>query len=264
MEHGRVLITGAAGTLGRKLSAHLDGRAELVQLDRDPRGDVGIVPADLSRPGEWRRLFHGVQTVFHFAADPEAYKSWAELVEPNIDALIHTYLAAAEAGVARFVFASSNHVMGGYNALPRQELNSDTPPIPGLKYRIDGRPCDSTPYGAAKLFGERLGKCLSETHAMETIAIRFGWVWRGAENDPSLLPPDRGEWFRQLWLSDRDFFRLMEGCLRSRLPRRFVLVNGMSRNTGMPWDLEAARLDLGYEPQDDIDDHLPRWQPTIA
>ncbi len=45
-----VLITGAAGNLGAKLRRHLEGRYRLRLLDRDPRGDPDIVPADLARP----------------------------------------------------------------------------------------------------------------------------------------------------------------------------------------------------------------------
>ena len=32
----------------------------------------------------------------------------------------------------------------------------------------------------------------------------------------------------------------------------FVVVHGMSANTGMRWDLDGTRALLGYEPQDDV------------
>ncbi len=250
-----VLITGAAGTLGRKLREHLAGRCTLRLLDRRPGGDPAIVAADLSVWDDWRHEFRGVDTVFHFAADPEAYKPWPELLGPNVDALIHAYQAAAAGGVRRFVFASSNHVMGGYQDEPGIALGPDTPPRPGLRYSIAGAPCDSFAYGAAKLFGERLGKCYAESRGMDTIAVRIGWVWRGGANIPENLPADRGPWFRTMWLSDRDFLQLMDCCLQAELPERFVVVNGMSANTGMPWDLDPGRRILGFHPQDDITTH---------
>ena len=72
----------------------------------------------------------------------------------------------------------------------------DTPPRPGLQYRADGAPRSSAAYAAAKLFGERLGKCYAESHGLETIAVRIGWVWRGGANVPANLPAERWQVFR--------------------------------------------------------------------
>jgi NAD+ dependent glucose-6-phosphate dehydrogenase len=259
---GPVLITGAAGTLGRKLGRHLEGRVELRLLDRDPRREPGVVAADLADwSDDWASLFAGVGTVFHFAADPEAQKPWPDLIGPNLDALVHTYHAAIRAGVKRFVFASSNHVMGGYQDDSEVSLSSDTPPRPGLRYRMNGLARNSSAYAAAKLFGERLGRCYSQSTCLETVAVRIGWVWRGGPNEPENLPPERGEWFRLMWLSDRDFLHLMDRCLAAELPVPFVVVNGMSANTGMPWDLGPGRA-MGYHPRDDITRVTSPWGPS--
>jgi uronate dehydrogenase len=246
-----VLITGASGNLGGKLRRHLDGRYELRLLDREPGGDAAIHAADLSRWDDaWARLFDGADAVVHLAADPVAYRPWPELISPNVDATIHTYEAAARCGVRRFVFASSNHVMGGYkdDAGP---ITTDLPPRPGTRYTVGGEPRDSTAYAAAKLFGERLGRCYAESRGLSVVAVRIGWVWRG-DNRPSDLPPDREAWFRQMWLSNRDYCRLMERCIVAEVPERFVVVNGVSANTGMRWDIETTRRLLGYEPLDDV------------
>jgi len=69
---------------------------------------------------------------------------------------------------------------------------------------------------------------------------------------PAELPAERGDWFRNMWLSDRDYLHLMECCLTAQLPDPFLVVNGMSANTGMRWDLTVARTILGYSPQDDV------------
>lgn len=249
----RILITGAAGNLGRKLRQHLRGKHEAVPLDRDARGDAEITVCDLANWDErWVAMFKGIDTVFHFAADPEAYHMWDDLIGPNVDALIHVYQAAIQGGVRRFVFASSNHVMGGYQDQPGVRLTPEFPPRPGLRYVVSGESRNSLAYGSAKLFGERLGQCHAQSHGLEVIAVRIGWVWRGGDNVPANLPRERGDWFRLMWLSDRDFVHLMERCLLADLPSRFVIVNGMSANTGMAWDLEATRRILGYEPRDDV------------
>jgi uronate dehydrogenase len=253
MAGGQVLITGAAGNLGGKLRRHLEGRYPLRLLDRDPRGDPAVVAADLSAwdPG-WADLFRGVGVVFHLAADPTAQQTWPNLVGPNLDAVIHVYQAAARAGVRRVVYASSNHVLGGYqDAAEPFLLTPDLPPRPGTRYVVEGEARDSAAYASAKLFGERLGKCFAEAHPpLEVLAVRIGWT-RPGENRPADIPPGR-EWFRLMWLSNRDYCQLMERCLVADGLPPFAVVNGMSANTGMRWDLGATRRLLGYAPQDDV------------
>jgi NAD+ dependent glucose-6-phosphate dehydrogenase len=249
---GTVLITGAAGNLGAKLRHHLEGRYALRLLDRDPRGDPAIHQADLSvwRP-DWVELFRGVDVVVHLAADPTAQQTWPHLIGPNLDAVLHTFHAAVQGGVGRVVYASSNHVMGGYSDDPQPAtLTTDTPPRPGARYVVRGEQRDSTPYASTKLFGERVGKCLAQIHGLEVIAVRIGWVQPGANRAES-IPPERGPWFRNMWLSNRDYCHLMERCVVAPLSEGFVVVNGMSNNSGMRWDIEYTRRTLGYHPLDD-------------
>jgi NAD+ dependent glucose-6-phosphate dehydrogenase len=203
----------------------------------------------------------GVDTLVHFAADPESYKPWGELVSPNVDALVNVYHAALTHRVRRVVFASSNHVMGGYQDDSGTPLTDTTPPRPGLRFQISGKPQTSEAYAYAKLFGERLGACYAASSGMETLAIRFGWMWRAGPNLPANLPAERGEWFRLMWLSDRDYLHLMDRAIEATLPSRFSIVNGVSKNTGMKWSLEPGRK-IGYEPQDDITRESTPWQPT--
>jgi NAD+ dependent glucose-6-phosphate dehydrogenase len=160
--------------------------------------------------------------------------------------------AAARARVARVVYASSNHAMGGYQEVAEPaRITTELPPRPGTRYVVDGRPRDSTPYGSAKLMGERLGKCYADFAGLSVIAVRIGWV-RPGDNRARDIPPDRGNWFRLMWLSNRDFCQLMERCIEADRGLRFAVVNGMSANTGMRWDIERTRQLLGYAPQDDV------------
>ena len=139
-----VLITGSTGNLGGKLRRHLEGRWPLRLLDREPRGEPSVLVADLSRWAEWTEQFRGVDTVFHLAADPTAHQTWPNVIAPNIDATLHVFAAAVQHGVRRIVFASSNHVMGGYKDREPSLITTDLPPLPGTHYVVDGVERDST------------------------------------------------------------------------------------------------------------------------
>ena len=126
-----------------------------------------------------------------------------------------------------------------------------------------------------KLMGERA--CLAEARrsggTLTGVCIRIGWCQPG-ENRPetintSGLPgedasigPDTERdlrWFRAMWLSNRDFNTLLEGALLADpgpWPQPGIVVNGMSANRHMPWDIETTRRLIGYEPQDDSRDHV--------
>lgn len=97
-----VLLTGATGNLGGKLRRHLQGRYPLRLLDRDSRGDATIFAADLAHwDARWVAQFAGVDTVVHLAGDPTAQQTWPHLLGPNVDAVVHVFQAAVQAGVRR-------------------------------------------------------------------------------------------------------------------------------------------------------------------
>ena len=233
-----VLITGACGNIGRKLRAAWADVYDLVLIDKAaPRDDPEVIVADLAILDEdWITHFHGVDTVVHLAANPDDCATWEELIGPNLDALANVFHAAALAGVERVIFASSNHVMGEYRHLGDGPITVDMTPMP------DG------PYGVTKLVGERLGRSLARAFDLTFIAIRIGWVQEG-KNRPETLPDD---WDRQMWLSNADLISLFDCAVEAEIEDRlFVLVNGMSRNHGMRWDLSDAAELLGFLPKDD-------------
>jgi nucleoside-diphosphate-sugar epimerase len=246
-----VLITGACGNIGRKLRDAWTDVYDLVLIDKVAEDDdPDVIVADLEDPDDdWITHFHGVDTVVHLAADPDAEAPWDRLIGPNLDALANVFNAAALAGVERIIFASSNHVMGGYRDLDDGPITVDRDPMP------DG------PYGAAKLFGERLGLSLARTFDLTFIALRLGWVQEGA-NRPETLPDD---WSRKLWLSNTDLVRLFDVAVEAEIEdRSFVVVNGMSGNHGMRWDLSDTAELLGYLPVDDAFAPHPTSEPRNA
>jgi nucleoside-diphosphate-sugar epimerase len=233
-----VLITGACGNIGRKLRAAWAELYDLVLLDiaAGPH-DPDVIPADLSElDDDWITHFHGVDTVIHLAANPSEFSTWEELEKPNLDALANVLHAAALAGVERLIFASSNHAMGGYRELGDMPITVHLPPRP------------DSPYGATKLMGERVGRSLARAFDLTFIALRLGWNQAG-ENEPETLPD---EWARAMWLSNADLVRLFECAVEAEVgDRLFIVVNGMSNNRGMRWDLSDAAELLGYYPEDD-------------
>src|SRR5262245_19047647 len=144
-----VLITGAAGNLGDKLRRHLESRYPLRLIDRVAGSDPASHPADLAIwDPRWADLFQGVAVVVHLAADPTAQQVWPNLVGPNVDAVLNVFQAAVRAGVRRVVYASSNHVMGGYKDLAEPWLlTTSLPPLPGARYVVHGEQRDSHAYG---------------------------------------------------------------------------------------------------------------------
>jgi NAD+ dependent glucose-6-phosphate dehydrogenase len=250
----RVLITGAAGNLGRKLTNHLQGRYDLRLLDRKIGDFTGVDQADLALwDPAWVEHFTHVDTVVHLAANPNPMPPWAELLESNMDTVINVFNAAAQKGVKRVIYASSNHAMGQYKEIPEPaKVTSTTTPRPGTSVTRNGEQLTTLPYGAMKLIGERIGKGFADAYGIEVIAVRIGWVQFGP-NRASDISADRDEWYRLMWLSDRDFCNLMERGIEADLGNtRFAIVNGMSNNTGMRWDIEYTKQLLGYAPQDDV------------
>ncbi len=233
-----VLITGACGNIGRKLRRAWADVYDLVLIDRlDDPDDPEIITADLEiLDDEWITHFHGVDTVVHLAANTDEHAPWDDLIGPNIDVLANVFHAAALAGVERVIFASSNHVMGGRHKSDNEPIDVDSIPMP------DG------PYAVTKLIGERLGRSLGRAFDMTFIALRLGHIQEGP-NRPETLPD---EWARQMWLSNADLIRLFDCAVEAEIDdRSYVVVNGMSRNHGMRWDLSEAAELLGYLPEDD-------------
>ena len=255
MRSKRVLITGAAGNLGRKLSHHLTelGGYDLVRLDLKPRGDDKVIKADFSIWDDvWVKQFQGVDTVVHLAADPNPFRSWQEMLAPNMDSVVHVYNAAIRGGVQRIIFASSNHALGGYHTEPFGEpLTAKTPPWPGMVADHDPT-LTTTPYGAFKLVGERIGKTYVDIHGISFIGVRIGWVRHDDNSIPSVAGYD--PWLSLMWLSDRDYCQLMHKCIEAPDSLRFAIINGMSNNERMRWDIDTARDLIGFVPEDGLTD----------
>src|SRR5690606_12041957 len=58
-----------------------------------------------------------------------------------------------------------------------------------------------------------------------------------------------GVWGQQMWLSNRDMLRAMERAIEADLTG-FAIINLVSNNPTMRWDLEPGRRLIGYDPID--------------
>ncbi len=85
----RILVTGASGHLGHKLSTHLVAAGHQVMgLDIQSRSDgpFPVIAADLSRHSEtWTAAFAGQDAIIHLAAD-RAPEALVRAVKLHVDA----------------------------------------------------------------------------------------------------------------------------------------------------------------------------------
>ncbi len=237
----RVLVTGSTGNLGAKAVSALRSQEglEVVCIGRNGAQDPTVITADLETyDASWASRFNGADAVLHLAADPRPVSTWDSVVRLNIQLALNVFRAAEEGGVRRFVFASSNWTLGGYR-FSEARLSPDLTPWP------------VNPYGASKLFMEEYGKNLARRTGMSVIALRIGYCQPG-ENRPG---PHMafGLWGQQMWLGNRDWAQVVVKSVTSPYPGSAV-INAMSRNEGMRWDLEAGRRTIGYEPEEQ---HVP-------
>lgn len=246
-----VLITGATGNIGRKLTAHFRAAGyPLRLLCLNPGGAPDVHTCDLSVYDErWAADFEGVDTVLHIAADPSPWAGWDRIQTLNLDLLFNVMAAAQQKGVRRVVFASTNYVVAGYR------FRTDA-----LTAGLAPRPIN--PYGASKLVGERLGRMFAERYGLSFIAFRIGVCQRDNDNRHGPWIPF-GRWGQEMWVSDHDLCTAFEKAVEEDRVR-FGVYNLVSNNPGMRWDLEPLRCDLGFVPRDGEPVRVPTAQRIKA
>ncbi len=227
----RLLITGAAGSLGRVARGSLAHLAETLRLS--DLADLGvaqaheeIVQCDLADANAVMDLVSGCDGILHLGGI-STEQSFGEILEANIIGLRNLYEAARAHGQPRIFFASSNHVTGFYR---QGEAVDVTSPL-----RPDGL------YGVSKCFGEALARLYYEKLGQETAIVRLGSCFE--------KPSD----YRMLatWLSFGDFARLVERVFD--VPKLGCpTLWGVSNNARAWWRNDDASY-LGWVPQDSAD-----------
>jgi uronate dehydrogenase len=224
----RLLITGAAGNLGKVLRARLAPYARILRLaDVQAFGDTGPneehVVCDLGDKRAVHQMVEGCDAIVHLGGiSVEA--PFNSILNANIVGVHNLYEAARKHGVRRVVFASSNHVVGFYE---QAETIGTTVPM---------RP-DSM-YGVSKGFGELLSRFYFDRYGIETVCLRIGSSYHE--------PLDRR--MMSTFLSFDDLTELVRCSLFAR-DVKHTIVYGVSNNTRCWWDNSDARH-LGFHPRD--------------
>jgi uronate dehydrogenase len=224
----RLLLTGAAGGLGRVLRERLRPYANAIRLsDLAPLTAASdaeeAVRCDLADKAAVDRLVRGCDAIVHLGG-VSVERPFEEVLEANIKGVFHLYEGARRHGVKRVVFASSNHVIGFHQQ--GELIDTDCARRP-----------DSY-YGLSKAYGEDLSRFYFDRYGIETACLRIG----------SSFPEPKDRRMLVTWLSYRDLTELVRCCLFA--PKLgHTIVYGMSANRDKWWDNSKA-AHLGFHPQD--------------
>jgi uronate dehydrogenase len=239
----RLLLTGAAGNLGRQLRGALAGWADIVRVsDIVPLGELAsheeASMVDLADRDAVHALLEGVDAVVHLGGiSVEA--PFEDLLEANIRGLYNLYSAAQQQGVRRVIYASSNHAVGFHPVT--SVLDTEVPLRPDCLY------------GVTKCFGESLSRYYFDRFGLETVCLRIGSSFEQPKNSRMLVT----------YLSYLDFVELVRCSLFTNRVGH-AIVYGVSDNR-IKWVDNTKAAFLGFRPRDSADqfEHLfPVGAPT--
>ena len=174
------LVTGAAGFIGSHLAERLLALGQsVIGLDNFATGKRDNLPAaiqfiegDIRSFDACERACAGVDVVLHQAAlgsVPRSIDDPIASTAANVAGFLNLLVAARDAGVARFVYASSSAVYGDHPALPKVEA-------------LTGRAM--SPYGLTKQVNELYADVFDVCYGYKTIGLRYFNVF-GPRQDPN-------------------------------------------------------------------------------
>ena len=228
---GPILLTGAAGALGKYLRPRLLERytrlriSDKSKMDPLAPGEEAMV-CDLSDMNAVDKIVKGSGAILHFGAF-SVESDWQTILHSNIIGTYNVYEAARRHGVKRIIFASTNHVIGFHPSYKTLDLNA--------AHRPD------TYYGVSKAFGEDLGSLYVDKYNLEVACLRIG----------SALPEPKDIRHLSTWLSYPDLYRLVQACLDAPV-LGFTVLYGMSNNDRKWWD-NSLCANVHYQPQDNAE-----------
>ena len=166
----KAIVTGGAGFIGSHIVDELIRMGvQTTIIDDFSTGKVeNVNPAaycwkqDLTtvRIDDLTQFMKGVDVVFHLAAMARVQPSIEQPIpyhDANVTATHNLLVAAADAGVKRFVFSSSSSVYGNAK-VPTSETHELNP---------------MSPYALHKLIGEQYCKLYSFLHDIDTVCLRY-------------------------------------------------------------------------------------------
>jgi uronate dehydrogenase len=169
--HEKLLLTGAAGGLGKALRDRLKANCSTLRLsDVQAFGEAvngeEIILADLADAAAVDTMVQGVEAIVHLGG-MSVEGPFGPILQANILGAYNLYEAARKHGVKRVIFASSNHVTGFYRQ--DETITADHPARP------DGM------YGLSKAFGEDLSRFYFDRYGIETACVRIAAVFADAK-----------------------------------------------------------------------------------
>lgn len=244
----RVLITGAAGRLGRRLTRELGDAQELVLGDITHLDDPRFAPLDVTDLEAARAATRGCDAVVHLAIlDWPCCSAYDSLHYVQASLRVHAagtsnmLQAAWEAGARQFVHISSVSAVDG---LPADILVDSA-----TRHYSNGI------YGMTKGFGEDICRMFHHTLGMSVAVLRLGTIF---------LPEAGGAWIGNVFIPDltqqpamapassrvhvEDVIRAITLALEPPAPG-YALVHVVGADSGGRWDLEAARQVYGWQPR---------------
>ncbi len=163
----KILITGAAGRLGRAVANLARGEHELVLFDQSEAIEAqGGIRGELTDRDAVFRAVQGCDAIVHTAAMHGAFRGKAtnaQFIQTNVVGSEYLFAAALEHGVRRLAIASSMEVMIGrdWGAYGTAVLDETMPPRPDWIYPV------------TKQQVEILGSLYARHHGLEVVQLRY-------------------------------------------------------------------------------------------
>lgn len=240
----KILITGASGRVGSAIRPYLRPEFDLRLFDlappaTGPAEGEEVVVGDLASVADVREALHGVDAVLHLACVHGFGLTFEQSLDANYRAVLVLLQESASAGVERFVYASSHHVLGAYRQAGFDAAGRDVAP--------------DAFYGLGKAFGEAACAMYARRFGLRVFTVRIG------NADPTVSD---GRTLR-MWTSARDLASLFALGLRLEGLEHEV-VYGVSACPDPMFD-NARAFTLGYRPQDRAEENLaPGFRPYGA
>ena len=255
----RVGITGAAGVIGKAIT---EGLAETYDLTlfyhrtEIKNQKLKRIKVDLFRAEEVEGAFEGLDAIIHLAAASNPKCLWESILNKNIIATYNVFEEAKRAGVARVVFASTNHVQHGQSMLgPPSSLYLFSPFYESHKgyMRISDPPAPDSYYAVSKLFGENLGWYYSKMYNIQCVALRIGDI-NEKDDWSSEKGTERETYVRAMFLSKRDCIEAFRRALQ--VDTDYLVAYAISNNDRRVFDMKETMEKLGTNPQDNSEDYF--------